>query len=256
MENKDINIESYDGEDAYYEGTDKDYEDFLKSVDANINTEAAAVSEEGAAQSGDTINIKSVLDKVKQKAAKFVNDFKAASQNSAENGFGEEPVFDKNGQDAEADEANAVVDSIAYGTKSAKEHIKNMGTGAKQKLDGIMSAPSELTDKLNAMESKLGDIEIKQIEAKSDTDIYLKDITGRIDTLTDDVSDVRQGMTLVSKLNDRMFEIKNAQQNIKKDFEALEAGVAALKKKQLATATVMSLLSVVIIVLEIVNLLS
>ena len=252
MENKDINIKSYDGTDAYYEGTDKDYEDFLKSVDGNINTEASPVSDESnAGVSGETINIRSVLDKVKQKAAKFVNDFKSAQ--TADNDEGvpqEEIVFDDD------DDVEIIKENITLGAKSAKEHIKNISESAKQKLDGIKSTPSELTDKIDAMASKLNEIEVKQIETKSDMDINIKDIGTRLDTLTAQVSDVHQSVTLVSKLNDRMFEIKNAQQNMKKDFEDLETAITTLKKKQVTTATVMSLLSIVIIVLEIVNLLS
>ncbi|MBQ7573076.1 MAG: hypothetical protein IJT23_02320 [Clostridia bacterium] len=252
MENKDINIKSYDGTDAYYEGTDKDYEDFLKSVDGNINTEASPVSDEaGAGVSGETINIRSVLDKVKQKAAKLVNDFKTAQTADEESVPQEEIVFDEADDDVEI-----IKENITLGTKSAKEHIKNISESAKQKLDGIMSAPSDLTDKIDKMASKLNEIEVKQIEAKSDMDINIKDIGTRLDTLTAEVSDVHQSVTLVSKLNDRMFEIKNAQQNMKKDFEDLETAITTLKKKQVTTATVMSLLSIVIIVLEIVNLLS
>ena len=252
MENKDINIKSYDGTDAYYEGTDKDYEDFLKSVDGNINTEASPVSDEaGAGVSGETINIRRVLDKVKQKAAKLVNDFKTAQTADEESVPQEEIVFDEADDDVEI-----IKENITLGTKSAKEHIKNISESAKQKLDGIMSAPSDLTDKIDKMASKLNEIEVKPIEAKSDMDINIKDIGTRLDTLTAEVSDVHQSVTLVSKLNDRMFEIKNAQQNMKKDFEDLETAITTLKKKQVTTATVMSLLSIVIIVLEIVNLLS
>ena len=39
MDNKDINIESYDGNDAYYSGTDEEYEEFLKNADIKIDAE-------------------------------------------------------------------------------------------------------------------------------------------------------------------------------------------------------------------------
>ena len=40
MDKKGMNIESYDGQDAFYTGTDEEYEEFLKNVDVKTDNDA------------------------------------------------------------------------------------------------------------------------------------------------------------------------------------------------------------------------
>ena len=42
MDKKGMNIESYDGQDAFYTGTDEEYEEFLKNVDVKTDNDADA----------------------------------------------------------------------------------------------------------------------------------------------------------------------------------------------------------------------
>ena len=40
MDKKGMNIESYDGQDAFYTGTDEEYEEFLKNIDVKTDNDA------------------------------------------------------------------------------------------------------------------------------------------------------------------------------------------------------------------------
>ena len=50
MDKKGMNIESYDGQDAFYTGTDEEYEEFLKN--AEVKTDNDADAEPGVATEG------------------------------------------------------------------------------------------------------------------------------------------------------------------------------------------------------------
>ncbi len=70
MDKKGMNIESYDGQDAFYTGTDEEYEEFLKNVDVKTDNDADAEPVENTQRINlnETINIQSVIDKFKKKS--------------------------------------------------------------------------------------------------------------------------------------------------------------------------------------------
>ena len=75
MDKKGMNIESYDGQDAFYTGTDEEYEEFLKNVDVKTDNDADAEPVENTQRINlnETINIQSVIDKFKKKAGDIEN---------------------------------------------------------------------------------------------------------------------------------------------------------------------------------------
>ena len=73
MSKKDINIESYDGQDAFYAGTDEEYEQFLKNADVrmNIGEDAEPVANTQRINLNETINIQGVIDKFRKTAGEI-----------------------------------------------------------------------------------------------------------------------------------------------------------------------------------------
>ena len=84
MDKKGMNIESYDGQDAFYTGTDEEYEEFLKNVDVKTDNDADAEPVENTQRINlnETINIQSVIDKFKKKdtVVSKVDEFKAKKE--------------------------------------------------------------------------------------------------------------------------------------------------------------------------------
>lgn len=284
MDKKD-NIKAYDGVDAYYEGTETDYEEFLKSVDGKINTSAEAVSDNSNDIGGETINIKGVLDIVRKKAEKFgtaaqkvVNDFKTStaeknedkkpksakiSEESTENVIkAAEPADDK------PPEISEITATISETAKAAKNHVKNVALSAEGKIDDIISdaiqnsvdgLSSRINDvvlKIDKASSKLNEIEVKQIETKNCLDRNTNDVRISLTDLSNDISAVKQSFGTVSKLNDSVFDLKNTQQNLKKSISDLYESVNVVKKKQVISTAILTVIGIIVIALEFIILLS
>ena len=65
---KDMNIESYEGNDAFYSGSDEESEEFLKNADIKMNGDAEPVENTQRINLNETINIQNVIDKFKKTA--------------------------------------------------------------------------------------------------------------------------------------------------------------------------------------------
>lgn len=287
VDKENINIESYDEADAYYEGSDKDYEEFLKQVDGDTHTseEAKSVTEDTSADVGETINIKGVIDMVRKKAGEFgnaakkfggdmkvqFNDYIAAANERAEEKKAEildaadnlkEDISDKVIEVSDESGLYNVSAAISNTAKSAKEHIKSAQNSAKEKLSSLSSPSavekgiSEILEKLNAADAKIRELEAKEAESRSSYDNGINDLRVSITSINNDLTEIKQNTSSITKLNDSIFDIKNTQQNTKKSLYELSERILVLKKKLVAGITVVSILSVMVIVLEIINLLS
>ncbi len=174
------------------------------------------------------------------------------------------------GNDDAPREAAASVSSTA---KAAKSHIKSASDAAKEKLsevseklgevssigkdiDKISSDIEAAVSKLDAVSSKLNEIEAKQIENKNNYDRSVNDIRVSMSGLMSEVSEMSQSTGGIAKLSDAVFDLKNAQQSTKKAVTDLEGRLISLRKKITAGVAILSVLSVIMIVLEIINMLS
>lgn len=290
MEDKDLNIESYEGEDAFYSGNDEDYEEFLKSVDGKINASEDAEPVENTQKInlnlGDTINIQGVIDKFKKKAGELgtvaknvkedvagrIEDFKAATAENEQDEDDGETRFEK------CSEFEKIAEDIKnFDVEGIKNHISDSVKGSIEKLDDFKEGITSITERFNstdekvevvseqintvcekvdALSEKLQLIEIQEMEnnkEKSQNDAELKHSLGNI---SDDIAEIKQAVTSVSKLNDSIFDLKNAQVNTKNSLAELEAGFIKLKRKCVVGVTILSVLGAITIALEIVQLLS
>ena len=287
-------IEAYDGKDAYYEGTDKDYEDFLKRLDSNaVSADTADVEESDSDSAGETINIKGVIDMVRKKAGEgwntakkigggvkeHINDYIAAASEkieAASNASTDEDEPDNTAETAEAKEEGApspLSVSISNTARAAKSHIKSASEATREKLSGISGRFNEASaigndiqkissdienaiSKLDTVSSKLGDIEVKQIENRNSYDRNVNDMRVSMSCLINDIAEMGQNTGSIAKLSDAVFDLKNTQANTKKAIADVEERVIALRKKVTAGVTLISVLAVIMIALEIINLLS
>ena len=82
MSNKGMNIQSYDGQDAFYSGTDEEYEEFLRRASENMNFDDENVNPEPVENTqkinlNETINLQNVIDKFKKTAGEIGQGAKA-----------------------------------------------------------------------------------------------------------------------------------------------------------------------------------
>ena len=304
MDKKGMNIESYDGQDAFYTGTDEEYEEFLKIVD--VQTDNVSDAEPGenpqSIKETESIKLQSVIDKFKKKAGdiengarKFkdtvvskVDEFKAKKETEntteAENEKVEKKKDNsfekvvKTAEDIKEDIKNAVDES---GIKEkVKNTVKNSVEKIDNKLDNIRESVvsvSEMSDRFDDVESKIQNVsedidglksKIKDISEKLNIidvqdnermkehkDNY-SEIKNSVDEIAKSVSEVKQAFNSISKLNDSVFDLKNTQLNTKNTISELESSFVKLKKKCVLGVTVLSILSAIVIVLEVVLMLS
>lgn len=292
MEDKDLNIESYEGDDAFYSGSDEDYEEFLKSVDGKINTSEEAEPVENTQKInlnlGDTINIQGVIDKFKKKAGEFsavaknvkedvagkIEDFKAATaekadedeENNGETRFEKCSEFEKIAEDIKNFDVEGIKNQISDSVKGSIEKFGDFKEGitsiserfnsTDEKIEGVLEQVNAVSEQVSGLAEKLQLIEIQEMESskeKAQSDAELKHSVGNI---SEDVAEIKQAVQSVSKLNDSIFDLKNAQVNTKNSLAELEVGFVKLKRKCILGVTILSILGAITIALEILQLLS
>lgn len=283
MMDNDINIESYDGEDAVYSGTDEEYQEFLKSVDANMKTpeDAEPVENTQKINLGETINIQGMIDKVKMKAVEFseaaknvkedvtgkIEDFRAATAEKNENGESDgETRFERFLSDKKEAIKNIDVDGMKNHVKDSVSKLGDLKDGLTsitERFDASDEKTAEIAAQLNAVSEKVDEVsqklallEIQENDNGRQRAQSEADLTRAISSVSADVSEIKQAVVSVSKLNDSIFDLKNAQVNTKNSVAELEAGFVKLKRKCVAGVTILSILSAITIALEVVQLIS
>lgn len=292
MSNKGMNIQSYDGQDAFYSGTDEEYEEFLRRASENMNFDDEMINPEPVENTqkinlNETINLQNVIDKFKKTAggigqgAKAIKDSvaakidklkekKAEKENREEIPEEEEIQAEIETDDAPAFEDNSAIadtltDPLASPLKQPEPTYGEMAaiTGVTEQMGGVAAKVDSAGEAINSMSRKLDNLE-KQLEAltnkisdtQNENDTSVQDMADEIKAIGMGIADVRQSVGSVSRLNDSVFDLKNTQLNTKNAVANLETAFIRLKKKCVLGITVMSILSAIIIALEILLMLS
>ena len=244
MDKKGMNIESYDGQDAFYTGTDEEYEEFLKNVDVKTDNDADAEPVENTQRINlnETINIQSVIDKFKKKAGdiengarKFkdtvvskVDEFKAKKE--AENTTEAENEKEEKKKDNSFEKVVKTAEDIKEDIKNAvdesgiKEKVKNTVKNSVEKIDNKLDNIRESVVSVSEMSDRFDDVESK-----------IQNVSEDIDGLKSKIKDISEKLNIISEL---------------------ESSFVKLKKKCVLGVTVLSILSAIVIVLEVVLMLS
>ncbi len=239
-----MNIKSYDNGEYSYSGTDEEYAEFLKSVDGKLN-EGEPVEESDL---GDTkkINLQGVIEKFRKTAGEIkdvskkitaeainkIDDFKKSREvyEADEEIPEEEIVFDEDSEEESDNTSDALYDSLKLTADKAEE---------------ILAEAKKLSEKLDNIDINNRDF------ARS-----AEDIKHKTDSVYGGVEEIRKAVSGITKLNDSIFDLKNAQLNSKNSLEELESGFLSLKKKCVWGVTIVSILTLISIVMEVIILLS
>lgn len=268
MDKKDMNIESYDEQDAFYTGSDEEYEEFLKNADIKLNDgeKAESVANTQRINLNETINIQSVIDKFKKTAGgiengakKFKNTvvntmdmFKTKNDDSDVSGKNAQSGNDK---DADTPEATDKMNDFIEEADAILE-MKSDVSSAKTELNSMSSDITELSKKIDDLADKIKSAELKSREGSIKQQSFYDDLRRTVNDMTEGISEVKQSISSVIKVNDSIFDLKNTQYNTKNALLNLETAFNRLKKKCVLGVTVLSILSAIVIVLEIVLMLS
>lgn len=280
MDSKDVNIESYDGSDAFYSGTDEEYEEFLKNADIKIDG-GEPVADTQKINLNETINIQGVIDKFRKTAGGIESGAKKIKDTVAEkidlfktkkDGVETEKENDETANDetAGADtQKSGISEKVKETIESSAEKIDKIKDGAEsiaamskrfdaveEKIEYVQGDISALSQKLSDLSEKINAVEIQQRDMIREDTQSRSDIKRAVDEVGADVSEIKQTLGSVSKLSDSVFDLKNAQLNTKNALSDLETGFKRLKKKCVLGVTVLSILSAIIIVLEVILMLS
>ncbi len=247
MDKKDINIESYDGQDAFYMGTDEEYAQFLKNADIkmDIGSDAEPVANTQRINLNETINIQGVIDRFKKTAGEIESGAKKIKESVVNR-------MDSLKSKKEADNAEETQEN-ACGDNS---YIANKVTDANDKIKDVSIDISQLSRKLDSLNERLNSIEQTGIANKGEQLNAFGNITSEVKSVSDDIAEIKQAIASVSRLNDSVFDLKNTQLNTKNAIVDLETGIKRLKKKCVLGVTVLSILSAIIIGVEIILMLS
>lgn len=201
---------------------------------SGTHSETVSEDEEGATQ---RFNLQNMLDRFRQKKDDIDSTFRSIldiTDKTSEPETESEVFADDLEQTPDtAPPAPAVVDAEAV---TAEISVLD------SQIDMLKKSIDELSEFTNTTVTKIN----KTVD----------NINGNFNVTEQKLTDISNSLASISKLNDSIFDLKNAQMNTKNSLADLEAAFSKLKKKMTASITIISALTAIIAILEIVNLLS
>lgn len=148
-----------------------------------------------------------------------------------------------------SDEIREYLEQISSGITA----LENSDTS---KLYESKNSTREITERLDDISKRLSNIKVI-LDKQSDSNTKsVVNIHAKLNAQDERLSDIYTSLGSVSKLNDSIFDLKNHQMNARNSMDALEKSFSVFRKKTITGITVISILSAVLIILEVLNLLS
>lgn len=266
QEPEESQIQSYDEEDSFYTGSDEEYKEFLDGLDVEMNDPAEPVENTQRINLGETINVKEVLEKVKEKAGNLAGAAAAKVSEAADKTATMRFKIHENDET----QFEKVGDTISADLDNMKNELTDTMNDSMQKLDGLderLGGVSEIfadatknivemKEAAAALEKRIQGLELQSSETSDRFSAEIADLKHEIGTLRETAEQIRDAVNGVSKLSDSVFDMKNAQQNTKTALTELHTAFSRLKKKTVTGIVILSIIGLITIALEVINLLS
>lgn len=232
--------------------------------------EKTTPEETGFENKNDTVNVKSMLDRFRKKAADILAegiDEKreiSATEKKTESETDPAPESKK--------EEKIVVEEISIDIEDMKKEISDAvraaveaeasqlgpaaGSDTSAELHHISERMSGIRSELEAVKKRMQAIQISTEDKLRDNGNNTTSLHKAVAELRDRVGEIAQTVNSVSKLSDSVFDLKNAQINMKKALDTQESALRRLKKKMSVGTAILSVIGVLIIMLQIIALLS
>lgn len=159
-------------------------------------------------------------------------------------------------------DSNSTMDSDDIAS-IAKDYLENLRTEVNSELDKIhelidikLGSLDEHTKRLNDIYGRLGTLNSIVDKSAGENTKSAININGKLNAQDVRLNEISNALGSVSKLNDSIFDLKNSQMNTKNSLSELESSYSKLKRKMTAGVTIISILSAIVVILEVINLLS
>ncbi len=127
--------------------------------------------------------------------------------------------------------------------------ISNLSAQYKNEISKINNDISSLAQSVDKASAESEKISASITELSDNLESAIIDINKKLNSISSSISGV-------NKINDSIFDLKNSQINTKNVLGDLEVAFMNLKKKMTAGVTILSIISAIVVILEIINLLS
>lgn len=153
----------------------------------------------------------------------------------------------------ETEEISLDLDEIKSQVTQAVKNAMSNGNGELAKLSESMESAVEV---LENVKLRLQAIQRSSEDGLRENTDAVASMRKSVNELRERVTEISQAMSGVSRISDSVFDLKNAQVNMKKSIDSAETSIKLLKKKLNVSVAVLSILSVLIIALQIIAVLS
>ncbi len=216
---------------------------------------------------GDTINLKSVFGRLRRKteeiaeaSKKIAGDVSDAIKNSVKETEPAEVAADPESDD------HIVISSVQPENEAGEEPASEPDNTPKNepiKENVVNEDVLRLAENIRSMTSELETVKLRLQAIQLSSEDGVRENSNNISSLKKSVGELKERITElvqttsgVSRVSDSVFDLKNAQINMKKSIDSTELTIKQLKKKLHTSVAVLSILSVLIIALQIIAILS
>lgn len=246
--------------------TEEEFDDFLDAMAAeNVSGDG---TDTGRTQK---FNLQNVLDKVRRKGEDIYQNSKEfissamldvkneAAQTDPDDTSGGDLCTDENKTPDETDISGTVTLTIDEQLRETRELSEKLNTSIEEFKTVVNNNIQKIEEQIISLSYKEQDIEDLKNELKKHINSNANStatINGKMSAIESKLNEISNSLSGISKLNDSIFDLKNAQMNSKNSLEELSKGFIILKKKCVAGVTVLSIITVLILIMEVINLLS
>lgn len=184
-----------------------------------------------------TFDIKTALNGLKKRSGGFEGNLSELS----------------GGGDTRRIDGSIVNEFIETNISDLKKDINDSISDIDSGISTLSEQHSKESEKISA---SLVEIDNKLSALATSTDTHFDAVSVELNSIERKLIDINSTLNSINKLNDSLFDLKNAQMNTKNALGDLDTAFKLLRKKTIAGITVLSIISAVIAILEVLNLLS
>lgn len=254
-------------DDNTQDGDNESFDEFTEKSDVRMDYSEPGSDDE--IESTRRFNLRDMLSGLYKKGEELLRDDDGSDDITENNtGIDDKPEADSGSPEADTDSSSEekkesenvmsapVSDEIRAYLEQISSGITALENSDTSKLYESKNSTREITERLDDISKRLSNIKVI-LDKQSDSNTKsVVNINAKLNAQDERLSDISASLGSVSKLNDSIFDLKNHQMNTRNSMDALEKSFSVLRKKTIAGITVISILSAVLIVLEVLNLLS
>lgn len=255
-------------DDNTQDGDNESFDEFTEKSDVRMDYSEPGSDDE--IESTRRFNLRDMLSGLYKKGEELLRDDDGSDDitendtvidnNPEDESVSPEPDTDGNSEEEKEESENVMSAPVSDEIRAYLEQISSGITALENsdtsKLYESKNSTREITERLDDISKRLSNIKVI-LDKQSDSNTKsVVNINAKLNAQDERLSDISASLGSVSKLNDSIFDLKNHQMNTRNSMDALEKSFSVLRKKTIAGITVISILSAVLIVLEVLNLLS